>query len=133
MVSLRKEKYYFIATLTSAVANVMLNLILVPFFGLNATAATTVIAEAMVMLICRHYSLSSLQHKEKVDLITIGLGCIGIIVACYLCNRCITGLILRIIISIVVSVIAYFAILILLGNEVAKEFVVSAKKRILKS
>ena len=132
LVSLRKEKYYFIATFTSAVANVILNLILVPFFGLNATAATTVIAEAMVMLICRHYSLSSLQHKEKVDLITIGLGCIGIIVACYLCNRLITGLILRIIISIVVSVIAYFTILILLGNEVAKEFVVSAKKRILK-
>ena len=84
------------------------------------------------MLICRHYSLSSLQHKEKVNLITIGLGCIGIVVACYLCSMFITSLIPKIILSIVVSVIAYFTILILLGNEVAKEFVVSAKKRILK-
>ena len=121
LVSLKKEKYYFYATLTSAITNVVLNLILVPFFGLNATAVTTVISEVIVVLICRHYSLPLIK-----------IGCIGIVVSCYLCNRFITGLILRIIISIVVSVIAYFTILILLGNEVAKEFVVSAKKRILK-
>lgn len=132
LVSLKKEKYYFYATLTSAITNVVLNLILVPFFGLNATAVTTVISEVIVVLICRHYSLPLIKYKEKINLTSIGIGCIGIVVSCYLCNRFITGLILRIIISIVVSVIAYFAILILLGNEVAKEFVVSAKKRVLK-
>lgn len=131
LVSLRKEKYYFIATLASAIVNVVLNLILVPFFGLNATAATTVIAETMVMLICRHYSLSSIKNRGKVDLISIGIGCIGIIVVCYLCNMLISGLILRIVISIVVSVIAYFTLLVLIGNEVAKQFLFSAKNRIL--
>ena len=130
LVSLRKEKYYFIATLTSAITNVVLNLILVPFFGLNATAATTVIAEAMVMLICRYYSLNSIKHREKVDLISIGLGCIGIIIVCCICNRLITNLILRIIVSIVLSVIFYFILLIFTGNKPAKKFLLSVKNHI---
>ena len=130
LVSLKKEKYYFYATLTSAITNVVLNLILVPFFGLNATAVTTVISEVIVVLICRHYSLPLIKYKEKINLNSIGIGCIGIVVSCILCNLVVSNLIPKIFISIVLSVMAYFAILISLGNEVAKEFLASAKKRV---
>ena len=130
LVSLKKEKYYFYATLTSAITNVVLNLILVPFFGLNATAVTTVISEVIVVLICRHYSLPLIKYKEKINLTSIGIGCIGIVVSCILCNLVVSNLIPKIFISIVLSVMAYFAILISLGNEVAKEFLASAKKRV---
>ena len=55
------------------------------------------------------------------------IGCIGIVIICILCNLSFQSLIIKTILSIVLSVIMYGAILILLNNKFAVAMLNRAK------
>ena len=66
----KKETIFFISTAISAVINIVLNIILIPIFKQNAAAFTTLLSQAVAMLICYYYSkkyisLKSLYSHDK--------------------------------------------------------------------
>lgn len=111
-------------TLITALINIILNLVLIPAFSYNGTAFSTVIAEFMTMLL-NYWSARDLIRKSIIsrsvmyNLISTLIGSLSIIVICILCNVLITGIPIKIIVSVILSSIFYFAVLIILKNDVA--------------
>ena len=62
----REEKYFFHTTVASAIINIVLNLVMIPYLGMNGAAITTVLAEGFVMFRCRHKArqLQKLEANE---------------------------------------------------------------------
>ena len=118
LIPVRQEKVVFKATLVSAIVNIVLNFVLIPFWGINAAAITTIIAELITFVICYYYSRSIVVLTNiKRNLISVFLGMIGIFFVCYFAGR-IDHLILRISISIIGSVVIYVIILFIVKNPV---------------
>lgn len=109
-------------TLITALINIILNLVLIPAFSYNGTAFSTVIAEFMTMLL-NYWSARDLIIKSIIsrsvmyNLISTLIGSLAIIVICIFCNVLITGIPIKIIVSVILSSIFYFAVLIILKND----------------
>jgi O-antigen/teichoic acid export membrane protein len=111
-------------TIITGITNVVLNFILIPFMSYDGTSLSTVIAEFMVMVmngwacwdIIKPVILSKNNFK---NIISSTIGCIGIVVVCLLCAWSWNSLILRMVFSVILSVVVYAVILILLRNEIA--------------
>ena len=115
---IKKEDIVFKATVISAIANIAMNFLLIPLWGINAAALTTIIAELITFAITFSYS------RNSVSLVGVGktltstiLGCIGIFVTCLAC-RALDSLIIRILISVLGSVVVYLAVLLITRNPV---------------
>lgn len=128
----KREKKVLISTSISAFLNIILNLLFVPFWNENAAAFSTVCAEICMLLLNYKYSkdivskiFSSIQFRKNI--ITSIIGCVGIISICILCDYSFQSLIIKTILSIILSVIIYGAILVLLNNEVAVSILARAK------
>jgi len=113
-ITLGKEKDNLIATVFSALTNIGLNLFLIPEFGINGAAFTTLIAEAFVFLYC---TLKICDRKRYMDDSFIGkeirnsvFGCIGMAVAVLIIKYLITGVLLRVVVSAAAGAALYFAI-----------------------
>lgn len=85
LIPLKKEKLLCYVTIVSAVTNIMLNFILIPFWKENAAALTTIIAEAITFVWCRQIGKKYIAPKGMGGInIKIMIGCAGI-VAVYVC------------------------------------------------
>ena len=120
LIPVRKEWFVFKATVVSAVVNVLLNFVLIPIWGINACAVTTVIAELIVFIIAffEGRKILSLFDVQR-NLITSIIGCFGIVVVCW-GARNIDHYIIRFGVSVVASTIVYLLILNLLKNNFMK-------------
>ena len=117
---------------TSAIINVMFNLLFIPYLSENAAAISTVLAEFCMMVMNYYYSRDIVRKvllSKSVfnNFITSVMGGIGIVVVCLLCNQLISSLVLNTILSIVLSVPVYLFILLILRNEI----VIGYSKKIL--
>lgn len=122
-------------TLITGVVNVGLNFILIPLWSFDGAALTTVIAEFMIMTLngwsARDYVGPILRSKQtRKNLANSILGCLGIVVICWLLKLGISSLVLRTILSVILSVGIYSAILVLCGNKIAMNYVGKIRKRI---
>lgn len=126
----RKEKIFFIATIISATLNVVLNIVLIPIMGINAAALTTLAAEVCVYSISRIYSGRNVVQADIRNILSVVVGCFSIVLICSLVKNIGLSLIIRIIISIVGSSIAYFLILLLLRNDVVLMLKDTLRKKI---
>ena len=115
----RNESSFFYATVISAIANIGLNFILISLWGMNGAAMTTVLAEAIVVIVCKKSSIDLTDQFRTMKIIPVLLGCVSVIAICYVCQACIASLIFRILFSVVFSVFAYGFILLIGKNEVA--------------
>ena len=107
MVPNKKEKAVFKATVISAGMNIGLNFILIPLFGINGAAITTIIAEIIVCF-----------------------GCIGIVIVGKACYIVFTGsYLVRLAVTILGSAIVYVAILLVGKNSVMMEVIQKLRKR----
>ena len=111
LVPLRKEKIFFYATLISAAVNITGNIVIIPLWGMNGAAITTITAEAIVCLICRFFSLRYTDMERNSGLRSVVLGCIAIGIACKVVSILKMGLIPKITLSIFASVVLYVAVL----------------------
>lgn len=119
----RREKYILIGATVSSTVNLILNIILIPLWGQNAAALSTVVAEFITCLIDGYFSkdlISNIVKSKKLfkNIIQSLIGCIGIIVMCILCDAYINSLVLKTIFSVLFSVIIYVIILLIEKNEV---------------
>ena len=119
-----QEKICMISTLITAGVNVLLNLILIPLFGIEAAAITTVVAEILNMLIQAIIGFVKYPVRNIVSLKWITyLG--GTVLVALICRGTVyfmphetvwqTGL--MILCAMVVSVIVYICLLLLTKNE----------------
>lgn len=119
----KKEKDVFKATLVSAILNLVLNIILIPFFKQDAAAFTTFLSEVCSMIMCVYYSKDLVEvHISNKLVISVLIGCIYIIVSCILLRNVVTSAITYMIASIVLSVLGYFIILLFFNYKKIKFF-----------
>lgn len=137
LIPAKRENFVLRNTVITAIENIILNFILIPFLSYDGTSLSTVIAEFTVMIMngysCRDIIKPVIFKKDTLkNLLDSIIGCVGIVVICLLCDIGFKSLWLKTIFSVVFSVIMYGAILILLKNKNAYSMLDRAKM-ILKS
>ena len=114
----KQEQKVLIATITAASFNICLNFILIPRWGHNAAAFTTVVAELISLLICYYYGRKFFKCKlDCRDLISIVFGNIEIFIICKLANYIISDMLVSTIICVVLSGVCYVCTLKIAGNS----------------
>ena len=115
----KKEKKVLIAMIASALLNVILNLIMIPFGKQNAAAFTTFLAELCSLLICVYYSKDIVKIKlDRRNIVSTTFGTFVIVVICktvYIENF---GQIENTIVIIILATIAYACVLLIMKNPI---------------
>lgn len=119
----RKEKVFFYATIASAIVNVVINYLLVPYIGILGTACTTALSEIIVVIVCMRGSRENHDKLDNAGLVDVALGTVMIALLCAFVKLLNIGLFLETAISIIGSVIVYFAVLALRKNYIALEVI----------
>lgn len=123
----RKEKISLIATIASALINIILNFILIPVYGIEAAALTTLIAEISNFAFQMYWSRSLFDLRivlKKKDLMYV-IGTIIIILECILIKEVIIcgsdriNAFVKVIVSILAAMITYSGFLVIVRNEIA--------------
>lgn len=114
----QKENVILIATIISAIVNVGLNFILIENWREIATAFTTLIAESIMLAICRHESLQICKIKIfNKNLITVGISTVAVICICKIVSLWKLQSTVELFVSVVLSGIGYLVVLLILRNE----------------
>lgn len=114
------EKYCLISTVISAVVNVALNLVFIPWLSLNGAAITTVIAEFIVLVLSVYFSRGKYELNFKMkEIVPCVLSCIGIAIICLIVQSLILNPIIILIVAITLSVICYAVVMIAMKDEIA--------------
>ncbi|MEE6678212.1 flippase [Limosilactobacillus fermentum] len=122
-------------TLLTVGINIGLNFILIPVWSYNGTALSTVISEFLVMLMngysARDIVSKIIFTKESVNnFVTSIIGCVGIVAVCIICQSLISSIVMRVFLSVFMSLIIYVSALILLKNEIAIQSWEKIKQRL---
>lgn len=123
LVPLKQEKKVLKITIVSAIVNIVLNILLIPTLRENMAAFTTVIAEAIAFVYCKHETkkIVKLGNFNKIAIKSM-LGCIPIIIISFIMKRFISSLIFSTIIIVILSVFCYIIFEILLRNEIVLHY-----------
>lgn len=131
LIPMKFEKYVLYTTIGTALLNIVLNLLLVGKWQHNASAFTTLIAEAVVTIVY------FFKVKKEIKIINIGkyfrdalIGSIFIILSIILIKSIIDNYILCLIVSIGVSIIIYFTVLLILKNKIVISYVMIIKDKL---
>ena len=109
----KKEIYFMNATITAAVLNVVLNIFLIPRFGIEGAATTTLIAEIIVFLISFISSKKIIIFLiSKRNIVEVIISCIIEFMICKLIDLKIHNIYLALFLDIVFGGGMYFFILI---------------------
>lgn len=132
MIPSGKENISLKSSIISALINLILNILLIPKWGIIAAAFTTSISMLVGFIYKLPFVDSNIRIKslKKIILGPI-LGCVFIVLIGIFTNMFIKDYWERLAVSIIGSVIIYFGCLLILGNELAEE-TISALKRIKK-
>ena len=113
-----KEGVCLIASSVAAIVNIVLNLIFIPFFGLNAAAMTTAVAEgASLIILLLHFDKNMKIDGIHEMLEGPVLGALFIIVSSLGIRVLFDNSIFVCILTIIMSVLGYFGILILIKDK----------------
>lgn len=112
LIPLHKEKIVLISSTLASVINFLLNLVLIPRFGIMGTAFTTLLSEMFIVLVCFYCSRDNVSfHFFSKDILVSILGCCGIIVVCNLVGIFNLNLITDTLLKVTLSVLVYAVIL----------------------
>lgn len=128
LVPAKRENLVLRNTIITAVENIILNFILIPFMSYDGASLSTVLAELTVMVMngysCRDIIKPVLFNKIIVkNMLESIIGCIGVCLVCFLCFMFVNSTLIRTAISIIASVLVYAMILIALRNSTAISFI----------
>lgn len=132
LIPAKRENLVLRNTIITAIENIILNFILIPFMSYDGTSLSTVIAEFTVMIM-NGYSCWDIikpiifKRDTLKNLFDSIIGCVGIVIVCLLCDYGFKSIILKTIFSVVLSIIMYGAVLVLLGNKNAYSMLDRAK------
>lgn len=124
LIPAKRENLVLRNTVITAIENIILNFILIPFMSYDGTSLSTVVAEFTVMGMngwaCWDIIKPVIFRKDILkNLLDSIIGCAGIVLVCLLCAWSWDSLIWRTVFSVILSVVVYAAILVLLRNEIA--------------
>lgn len=126
----KMERYIMNSAIISALVNIGLNIFLIPILSYNGAALTTLISEYLVFLIMHYYGkIYTKDIFSKETIFSILIGCFLISVICISIQNLISFLWLRIILSIILSIISYILILVLSKNTVFILIIKQIKKK----
>ncbi len=118
LVIFQMEQDVFKATCVSALVNIGLNFIFIPWGKENAAAFTTLLAELLSYIWCKHKSSKIIKIKGIGQTICkIMWGCIGIVTFKNVIFRLIKEPMTEFLLTITMSVIIYFLIEVVIKNE----------------
>lgn len=118
LIPLKKEKFFLYATVISAIVNVLMNFYLIPRYGQNGAALTTVMSEAISFLICYLAGRKSVKMTGLTrNMVTSLCGCLGITVVCLFVKELGFSNNITIITSIITSGLIYGMLLSILKND----------------
>lgn len=120
----KKDTVFVVATFVGAVANILLNIVMIPKFGINGAALTTVVSEILVCSICQ--SKCEISHGDASNIVSVLFSCGALLIWCILMKKLVCLLVLRIIASVFGGALIYFIILILFRNYTIMEFIEKA-------
>lgn len=133
LIPMKKEKWVLRVTVVAAILNVMLNLLLVKRWKHNAAAFTTVISEAAVAI------AYALIIKKKVRLCGVSRQFIHAVIASggmaiYLlaARAWETGALLNLFLKITVGIVVYYAVLLVMDDELTKQLTKEVLHRFMK-
>lgn len=128
-----REKLCLLISAISALSNIVLNLALIPRFGICAAAATTLTAEAVAVMIL----LRNMDPAIRIDgwhemLKAPIVGSIGIVVVCVAVRLLVKSYVLAAVLAVALSVMVYGVSLIVLKNEFVLGFLQPILKKKMK-
>lgn len=128
----QQEKYCLIATVISAIVNVGLNFVMMPWLGMVGAAITTVLAEYVNCVMQIHFSKSffdwrALNIKPVISCIC---GSAMIVVVCTICNKSFNSSLLKMISAVLISTVVYMGVLLLMKNPYAQDLMHTIIKKI---
>ena len=130
LVPFKKEKIVLRATITSAIINVILNVILIPICNETAPAIATLASETNAFIICMIYGRKLIGNIGglKTAIKTI-IGSLPIVVYAIFLKPLIANMYLYIIALVALSGVSYLVIELLLKNEVLYDIIAKIKKK----
>lgn len=118
-----REKICLWTGVASAAINVVLNFLMIPRWGLNAAAFTTVIAELVGIVLKLPYLDKAIKLESFGEMIKAPLvGGAGILIVGFMIQRLFSSSWIVSVLTIIVSVIVYFGVLFVFKNEFALGF-----------
>lgn len=129
----KKDKYILLSTGVSSVLNIILNLILIPYFSLKGAAITTVIAECTVVILALYFSKEYRIIEMLQNILAKAIvGSVGIIIVCKFIDIYDTGIICNTFFKIIFSMLVYIIVEGLMKNEIIIYMVKHFADKILK-
>lgn len=126
----KQDRSVLKATTLAAVVNIVLNVILIPYFNQNAAALTTALAEFVSAFVCYLYGRKYFHtNLQKNDIISVLMGSLLILLICYLVRLCISSLCVNIAVSVVISMLVYGVVLVLFRNNSLKYILDFVKRK----
>ncbi|MDT2905200.1 oligosaccharide flippase family protein [Lactococcus lactis] len=130
LIPFKQENVVFKATFLAAIVNIILNIILIPFYKENGAAFSTIVAEFIVFSWCRKEGLRYVKLDNITStLIKVFIGCIPIFIITLFIKTLINNMILELILILFVAIPVYFIIEIFLKNKSIISFSHSFFKR----
>ncbi|GEB10127.1 flippase [Streptococcus equinus] len=127
----KRESKFFIAAVASAIVNIVLNFILIPFLSENGAALTTSIAEVLMLILIIYYSrdiLRGVYLKEFwKDILTYLLGTVTVGLVCVIVSGWSKSLIIQLILAVGISIVVYGLLLIVFKNQFCIEIMKKIK------
>lgn len=129
----KREGKFFIAAVESAILNIVLNFILIPFMSENGAALTTSLAEILMLILIIYYSRDILSgiflKKFWNDIGTYVLGSIMIGIICAIIKSFFEMILVQLLLSVVISAIIYFVVLLFFKNQILVECIEKIKNK----
>ncbi len=114
----RNEKVVLNITIASAIANILLNLFLIPKYGVNAAAITTIFSEGLAFILCRKYGKKYMVIDNlNLHLLKVTIGCVPMFIFYYIFKLHINSMLLYTCLTVILSVVSYSLIEYFIGNE----------------
>jgi O-antigen/teichoic acid export membrane protein len=115
----KRRKIFVIAFIIGAGINFILNIILVPIYGLVAAAVTTLIAYALILIIVGYSSRKLFRFDLNFKFIVKSIfASIGMILGIWIINP---NSLLQIILSVIIGIVIYFSLLLVLKGFTKEE------------
>lgn len=119
----KKEKIIFWATLGGAISNLIINYLLIPVLSYDGAAIATVLAEAMVMLICIILGHKMIPFKGMMQGVwKYVIASVPMVIAYVLFQKVtFSSYLIYMFLLIIIGVVTYGIMLLILGDELVRE------------
>lgn len=134
LIPARRELYSMRNFIFAAILNITLNFWFIPMFGARGAAITTLLAEGITMgtnLFCGWDIIKKTVNKKSLfrSFISVLFGVTAISIICIISKKQIDNLIIRVVITVTMSIVVYFIILFKFKNSVVLNSLSVIKKK----